>query len=124
MKNTAKDIIELGIDHISLRNGAGIYRAINHSLRQKILRVLHRQGQMTVTAIFTHLEMDQSVISQHLSILRRADLVGTKREGRFIYYYVNTERLQVLHQITQRLIDHSQTNHSSDHASNTPLEKS
>src|SRR5689334_230857 len=120
MKNSANETNELMIDHISFRNGAGVYRAINHSLRQKILRILHRQGKMTVTAIYTHLDMDQSVISQHLSILRRAGLVDTKREGRFIFYYVNTERLQSLHQVTRLLIEPPHAHHSNNHSTDSP----
>jgi DNA-binding transcriptional ArsR family regulator len=39
------------------------------------------------------LRLEQSVASQHLAILRRAGIVSTTRDGKFIHYSVNYARL-------------------------------
>ena len=40
------------------------------------------------------LRLEQSVASQHLAILRKAGIVSTQRDGKFIYYSVNFKRLE------------------------------
>ena len=48
---------------------------------------------MTVTEIYVKLRLEQSVASQHLAILRRAGIVSTARDGKFIFYSLNYARL-------------------------------
>ena len=67
-------------------------RAVNHKLRQYILTFL-LDGPKTVTDIYLHFRLEQSVASQHLSILRLAKIVTTTRDGKFIHYAVDTDRL-------------------------------
>jgi len=95
---------ELAIETDNIREGALTYRAINHPLRQTILRHLHENGKMTVTQIYTILQLEQSVTSQHLAILRAKDLLVTERAGKFVYYAINYHRLDYLHQVTRVLL--------------------
>lgn len=85
---------ELAIDSLKLKKGAMILRAINHNLRQQILHLIYKEGRITVTQLYIKLRLEQSVVSQHLAILRKAGFVSTTREGKFIYYTVNTDRLE------------------------------
>src|SRR5436305_13174240 len=87
-------ITELKIDTLQLKKASLILRAINHKLRQQMLRLIHQQGKMTVTEIYVKLRLEQSVASQHLAILRRAGYVETVRDGKFIYYSINHDRLE------------------------------
>lgn len=87
----------LDINTIELKKTALIFRAANHKLRQQMLQLLHKQGRMNVTQMFVRLRLEQSCVSQHLGILRKASLVTTVREGKQIYYSVNYEKLQQLH---------------------------
>ena len=100
---SAKD--ELKIDVIQLKKAALVFRAINHKLRQQILRFIHQNGKITVTQIYVKLRLEQSVASQHLAILRKAGFVSTERDGKFIYYSVNNDRLGQVHSIVQDLLN-------------------
>ena len=71
-------------------------RAYNHTLRQRILTLLEKNGEMAVTDIFIALRLEQSVASQHLSVLRKADLVETTREGKYIRYRLKQSSLKQL----------------------------
>jgi len=82
------------IDLLNLKKASLILRALNHKLRQQILKMIDEQGKMTVTDLYVKLRLEQSVASQHLAILRKAGFVNTDREGKYIYYSVNTKRLQ------------------------------
>ena len=98
----AKD--ELKIDAIQLKKAALVYRAINHKLRQQIIKFINQHSKITVTQIYVKLRLEQSVASQHLAILRKAGFVITERDGKFIYYSVNHNRLTEVHKIAQELL--------------------
>jgi DNA-binding transcriptional ArsR family regulator len=95
---------ELSFEVVNLKNGLLIFRAINHRLRLQIVRLLHENGRMTVTDIFVKLKLEQSVASQHLAILRKAGFVHALRNGKFIYYSVNYERINQVTETGKRLI--------------------
>jgi DNA-binding transcriptional ArsR family regulator len=95
---------ELKIDVLQLKKAALILRAINHKLRQQILKLIHQNGKMTVTEIYVKLRLEQSVASQHLAILRKAGYVNTLRDGKFIFYSVNYSRLDQVHSIVHDLL--------------------
>ncbi len=51
-----------------------------------MIDLLEENDELTVTDIYVKLRLEQSVASQHLSILRKAGVVATQRKGKFIYY--------------------------------------
>ena len=84
------------INYYEVAKAAKILRAVNHKLRQNIIALIQKQdkGRITVTEIYVLLRLEQSVASQHLAILRKAGVVTTQREGKFIYYSVNEAKLK------------------------------
>lgn len=95
----------LKVDLLNVKKAALILRAVNHKLRQQILKLIDEHGRMTVTEIYVKLRLEQSVASQHLAILRKAGFVKTDRDGKFIYYSVNTDRLKELNQFVEELLN-------------------
>lgn len=93
LKKKETDSAELKIDYHAVKKAALILRSINHKLRQQIVQLINEHGQMTVTEIYIKLRLEQSVASQHLAILRKTQIVKTTREGKFIHYSVNHDRL-------------------------------
>jgi DNA-binding transcriptional ArsR family regulator len=81
------------VDFLNLKKAAMILRALNHKLRQQIVKLIDENKRLTVTEIYVRLRLEQSVASQHLAILRRAGVVKTDRDGKFIYYSVNSSRV-------------------------------
>jgi len=84
---------QIKVDYVRTKKAALILRAINHKLRQQMVKLLDDNKKMTVTEIYVKLRLEQSVASQHLAILRRAGIVITEREGKFIHYSVNHARI-------------------------------
>ena len=95
----------LNVDLLSVKKASLILRAINHKLRQQILKLIDEHGKITVTEIYVKLRLEQSVASQHLAILRKAGFVKTERDGKFIYYTVNTNRIEELNQFVESLLN-------------------
>ena len=96
---------QLKVDLINVKKAALTLRAVNHKLRQQILKLIDEQGKMTVTEIYVKLRLEQSVASQHLAILRKAGFVQTTRDGKFIHYSVNVNRMQELNQFVEDLLN-------------------
>lgn len=84
---------EITLSYEELKRGLSALKALQNSLCRSIIDLLKDGGTMTVTNIYIKLRLEQSVVSQHLAMLRRAGIVNTKREGKFIYYTLNNEVL-------------------------------
>ena len=94
---------EIQLDYAELRKAVLVLRAINHKLRQRMIDLLEENEQMTVTDIYIKLRLEQSVASQHLAILRRAGVVATDRNGKFIYYSLDKDRLSQISKLVEEL---------------------
>ena len=70
-----------------------ILKAIAHPLRLRIVAVL-ADGDEHVNALAQRLDVKQSVISQHLSIMRMRGLVDSTRSNGFAYYRLVEPRLR------------------------------
>ena len=68
-------------------------RALSDPIRREILNLLKR-GRMTAGDIVDHFEVTGASISRHLSVLKDADLIRDRREGKYIYYEINTSVLE------------------------------
>jgi DNA-binding transcriptional ArsR family regulator len=89
---------------ITLKKAEIIIKALNHKLRLQVIRLLHEKDELTVTEIYMKLRIEQSVASQHLAILRRAGIVKTRREGKFIFYNLHVNRIEEIFKIAKTLI--------------------
>ncbi len=92
------------IDYQLTYKAAQISRAFNNSFRKRILDLLNQKSSLTVTEIYVALRLEQSVVSQHLAVLRRAGLVKTEREGKLIHYTINKDRIKFLHQLFRDML--------------------
>jgi DNA-binding transcriptional ArsR family regulator len=95
----------INIDYLNVKKASLVLRALNHKLRQQMVKMLDEKQRMTVTEIYVALRLEQSVASQHLAILRRAGIVKTERDGKFIYYHVNYDRLDQINQMISELLN-------------------
>ena len=92
------------VDFLNLKKAAMILRALNHKLRQQIVKLIDENKRLTVTEIYVRLRLEQSVASQHLAILRRAGIVKTDRDGKFIYYTINRQRMEEIGRFVDELV--------------------
>jgi DNA-binding transcriptional ArsR family regulator len=95
---------QIKVDLLGIKKAALALRAINHKLRQQILRYIDENRKITVTELYQALLLEQSVASQHLAILRKAGYVITNRDGKFIYYSVNYKRIKELNRFVENLV--------------------
>ena len=68
-------------------------KALSDPIRREILEML-KAGRMAAGEIAEHFSVSGAAVSKHLSVLREADLIRDAREGKFIYYELNTSVLE------------------------------
>jgi len=105
LNNDSENGTTVKVDLLNTKKAALILRAVNHKLRQQMLKLIDENRKMTVTQLYLKLRLEQSVASQHLAILRKAALVKTVRNGKFIYYSINAERLDSLNEFAKNLLN-------------------
>ena len=105
MNNTKNNthMHESGIEHFSgempqeetLQNLANLFKVFGDSTRVKILFVLAK-SDMCVYHIAETLDMTISAISHQLSVLKKANLVTSQRQGKTIYYSLADEHVRLI----------------------------
>ena len=70
-----------------------LFSAFGDSTRIKILWALF-ESEMCVCAIAELLNMTQSAISHQLKVLKAANLVASRREGKTIYYRLSDDHVK------------------------------
>lgn len=82
---------------------AGIYKILANSKRLEILNLL-REQEMSVEDLIKELDIAKANMSQHLALLRYANLVTVRREGLRAYYNIIDPRIvepcRILHQLS------------------------
>ena len=68
-------------------------KALSDPIRREILNLL-KKGRMSAGDIVEHFDVTGASISSHLSVLKDADLIRDKREGKYIYYELNASVLE------------------------------
>lgn len=68
-------------------------RALADPIRREILNLL-KKGRLSAGEITEHFSVTGASISRHLSVLKEADLIFDTREGKFIFYEINTSVLE------------------------------
>ena len=71
-----------------------IFKALGDPTRLEIVRLLRNRSR-TPSELLEHLHIAQPNLSHHLDILKRADLVESRREGQFIHYSLNMSVLDM-----------------------------
>lgn len=68
-------------------------KALSDPIRREILNLL-KSGRMSAGDIASHFPVTDAAISRHLSLLKEADLIRDTREGKYIFYDINTSVLE------------------------------
>ena len=68
-------------------------KALSDPIRREILNLLKKR-RMAAGEITAHFSVSAPAISRHLSVLKEADLIRDTREGKFIFYEINTSVLE------------------------------
>jgi ArsR family transcriptional regulator len=89
---------------LDVRPTSGLLKALADDTRLRIVALLSR-GELCVCHIASSLDLSQPNASQHLTVLRNAGVVDSRRQGSWIYYRMTGEQDPVRARILRAILD-------------------
>ena len=83
---------------------AEFFKALAHPIRVRLLEVL-RHGERSVQELQTRLDLDQSIVSQQLAILRAKNIVIARKEGTTVRYEIRDPLVGDLLDVARRIFN-------------------
>ena len=100
-----------------------VLSVLSESVRFKILSLISSKGELTAKDILSEFDFTQPTLSHHMSCLKEAGLVNVERRGRFAYYSVNKDTIDlVLSGIESLKSGSKKTEKAKDSSDNTDKE--
>lgn len=93
------------VENNSLHLSSEILRAVTHPIRMKILEFISQHPSTNVNKIYTSLQLEQSIASQHLRTLRDVGLVHAHRKGKYIHYTINFDKVSQIDKAVKNFFD-------------------
>ena len=82
---------------------AGIFKVLAVDSRVKIVQLL-KSKPLCVNAVAARLGMTPAAVSQHLRVLRYANLVRPEKRGYYVHYLINEKALNEWRKLTDELL--------------------
>jgi DNA-binding transcriptional ArsR family regulator len=70
-----------------------VFKALSDPTRRDILRLL-RGGERTAGELAEHFDMSKPSMSHHFAVLKESELIRSRRDGKQIYYALDTTVVQ------------------------------
>ncbi len=88
----------------SAQIGAAFFMGLCDANRLQIVSILLEEGEKSVGELVDRLDVTQSRVSAHLACLRTCGFVGSRRDGKYVYYDVTDPRVRDLLRIAQSIV--------------------
>ncbi len=86
----------LKLSERTIKSLSGVFKLLADESRLKILFALAQDGELHVSALCDLLNQSQPAVSHHLTLLRMANLVHFRRDGKHNLYSVDSTRIREL----------------------------
>ncbi|MHB8232197.1 MAG: ArsR/SmtB family transcription factor [bacterium] len=86
-------------DELTLKN---FFKLLSDESKFKIISEL-KTGEKCVCIIYKELGLDQTLVSHHLSVLKKAGLIKGRKSGRWVYYSINKETFKEIDNLYDNL---------------------
>jgi ArsR family transcriptional regulator len=87
------------LKNISLPYSIQIFKALSEEARVRIINLLANNKEMCISDLELVLGFTQTKTSRHLTFLKNAGIVNSKRVDKWIFYYIKEEASEILRQI-------------------------
>ena len=102
---TGKEILSAMPDIRAVDKLAMFYKIFGDPTRLKLLHCL-LENELCVHDLASLVDISQSAISHQLSLLKRENLIKTRRDGKYIYYSLDDEHVKMIYETGLEHINH------------------
>lgn len=78
----------------SLEKIAEVLKTIAHPIRLEVIELLDESGTLGVTELQQKLNVEQSLLSHHLTKMKDKGILSSKREGKNLYYSISLKNIE------------------------------
>ncbi|RKQ49343.1 ArsR family transcriptional regulator [Roseivirga pacifica] len=96
-------IMEEQLDHERVEKIAFVLKTIAHPMRVAIIDLLNANEKMSVNDITAYLGLEQSLTSHHLANMKMKGILGSKREGKNIFYFLKMREVPSIIKILEEV---------------------
>ena len=82
-----------------------MFYALAEPTRREIVELLAASGQLAASSIYDNFPVSHPAISQHLKVLREANVVQMEKQAQKHYYRINTGAMTELEDWAKRMAD-------------------
>jgi len=90
-------------EDIMIKLSAELFKTIGHPVRIKILRLLDK-GELCVCDMIEQIDIEQSNLSQHLSVLKKQGLLDSRKDGQRVIYWLSYPLVKNLLVLAEQLL--------------------
>ena len=72
---------------------ATLFKSIGHPIRVSIIRIIYENETLSVGEIQNYLKIHQPVISLHLGILRKHNIISAVKKGKNNFYFIKNKSI-------------------------------
>jgi len=92
------------LKNFSLTFGAQIFKALSEEARVRILHLLFKKNELSISDIEQILDFTQAKTSRHLTYLKNSGIVNTRQEDQWVFYSIKEEVMDMMRLIMEYLI--------------------
>ncbi len=82
---------------------AEFFKTLGHPVRIRVLELLSER-EHAVSEMLTQIDVEPAYLSQQLAVLRRANLVVTRKEGSTVYYSLTSPHVAELLKVARTIL--------------------
>ncbi len=91
------------IKNFSLSFGAQLFKALSEEARVRILHLLFRKNELSISDLEQILDFTQAKTSRHLTYLKNRGIVNTRQDDQWVFYSIKDEVIDMMRQIMEYL---------------------
>lgn len=80
--------LKVRVDKKKLERAAYVLKSVAHPIRISIIDLLEQRERLTVSELQEILQVEQSLLSHHLTNMRDKGVLDTRREGKNVFYFL------------------------------------
>lgn len=92
------------LKNFSLTFGSQIFKSVSEEARIRILHLLYRNGELTISDLEHILEFTQTKTSRHVTYLKNSGIISARKIDQWVFYSIREEVEEIIHQIFQFLV--------------------
>lgn len=95
------------LKNFSLSFGSQVFKSVSDESRVRILHLLYRNGELTISDIEHILEFTQTKTSRHITYLKNSGMVSARKIDQWVFYNIREEVEELTNRVLEFLVKDS-----------------